>query len=232
MKKIFGLITLVMVLALVSPASAVDQTGKFAVGGYGGYSFGFGDKFKEYEYMGFTSQNKLNFSFGGKVKYGLTPNIALVGGVDYQSGKWEGKLAEYVPPELAGGGLEESMNDSESDESFNWIGILAGGMYVFSPEATTSPYVTAGGGFYVPDEGDSKPGFNVGFGVEHFFQDNLALDGGARFHMIFFKSEDESDGGGSGAGAGAAASDDEIPTWDNATYVQIYVGLTFYLGVQ
>jgi hypothetical protein len=199
LKKLLELFVLVMVLALVSPASAIERTGKFAMGGYGGYSFGFGNTFKKWEYWRETFQNKLNFAFGGKVEYWLTPDFALVGGLDYQSGKWEYDVSEW-----------EYEYDVSESESWHWIGILANGMYVFSPTAKTSPYVTAGGGFYIPDEGDSKPGINAGIGVEHFFQDNLALDVGARFHMIFKEGLEE----------------------ENIKYVQIFGGMIFYLGTQ
>jgi hypothetical protein len=201
MKKLRLLLILVMVLSLFSSASAIDQKGKLAIGGYGGYAFGFGDFFKKWDVGSASWQNKPSFSFGGKIKYGLAPNIALVGAVEYQAGKseWEGSIQDI---------------DFSGDKNWNWIGILANVMYVMNPEAKTNPYVTAGGGFYIPDEGDGKPGFNAGLGVEHFFQDNLALDAGARFHMILFES-------------------DEVgKSWDSGTYVQGYIGVVFYLGVQ
>jgi hypothetical protein len=216
MKKLIALFTLVMFLALVGSAVAVDQKGRIGVGAYGGYGVGFGDFFKKWEFVdGSSYQNKLNFSFGGKVKYGLTPNVAIMGGVDYQSGKSECDMA----------GMSTSSNG-------HWIGILGDVQYVFMQEQTTNPYVTAGGGFYIPDEGDSKPGINLGVGVEHFFQDNLAVDGGVRFHMVFFKSGDDDvvyDGDGI---LSYSADDDELESWDNATYVQLHVGLIYYFGIK
>jgi hypothetical protein len=196
MKKLSLLFALLFILSLFTSASAIDQKGKISIGGYGGYGFGFGDVFKKYEFGGYSVQNKITFSFGAKVKYGLTPNIALAGAIDYQGGKSEAK-----------GDFEGF--DLSASENWHWIGILANGVYFFTPEAKTCPYITAGGGFYIPSEegADSKPGVNAGVGVEHFFKPNLALDGGARFHMIF--TEDKS-----------------------TTYVQGLVGVTFYLGVE
>jgi hypothetical protein len=197
MKKLLVLVTLVMVVALVSSASAINQKGKFSLGAYGGYGFGFGDVFKKYEFGGgYSVQNKITFSFGAKVKYGLTPNIALAGAIDYQGGKTEAK-GDFEVFEIS------------ASENWHWMGILLNAVYVFSPEAKTSPYVTAGGGFYIPSQegADSKPGINAGIGVEHFFQPNLALDAGLRFHMIM--TEDKS-----------------------TTYVQGLVGLNYYFGVQ
>ena len=199
MKKLLGLLTLVMVLFLVASASAIDQSGKLAIGGYGGYAFGFGDEFKEYERFGVTCQNKVTFSFGAKAKYGFTSNLSVVGAVDYQSNKSEAEgTFEF---------MGESYPVSES-ETGHWLGVLVNGVYTLMPEETTCPYLTGGGGFYIPStEADSKPGINVGGGVEHFFQENLALDAGARFHMIFTEGE-------------------------STTYVQIFVGMIFYLGAQ
>ena len=198
MKKLTVWLTLLLVVALVASASAIDQKGKFAIGGYGGYSFGFGDVFKEYELFGVKYQSKVTFSFGAKAKYGVTNNLALVGAFDYQGTKSEAEgTFEF---------MGESYPVSESVSS-HWLGILANGVYTLSPEKKTCPYLTGGVGFYIPDEGDSKPGINLGGGVEHFFKPNLALDAGARFHMIF--TEDKS-----------------------TTYAQILVGLTYYLGTQ
>ncbi len=216
MKKLIALFTLVMFLALVGSAVAVDQKGRIGAGVYGGYGVGFGDFFKKWEFDGSSYQNKLNFSFGGKVKYGLTPNIAIMGGVDYQSGKSECDCA----------GMSES-------SSGHWIGILADVQYVFMQEQTTNPYVTAGGGFYIPNEGDSKPGINLGVGVEHFFQENLAVDGGVRFHMVFFKSaDDEVVYDGDGILSYSADDDATVESWDNATYVQLHLGLIYYFGIK
>lgn len=203
MKKLSLLFTLLIVLGLFTSASAIDQKGKFALGGQLGYSFGFGDVFKERQFgyydpeigfIGYKFQNKVTFSFGAKVKYGLTPNLALMGALDYQGGKAEVKAAA--------GGFAVGVS-----ETYHWTGILANVLYSLSPEKKTAPYITGGGGFYIPSEGDSKPGINVGGGVEHFFQNNLALDAGARFHMIF--TEDKS-----------------------TTYVNIYAGLNYYFGVK
>jgi len=190
MKKVSIFLALLLVVILVSPSWAIDQTKKFAIGGYGGYSFGFGDVFKEYEFFGFKFQNKVTFSFGAKAKYGFTRNFALCGAVDYQSTKTD---VEFM-------GISES-------ESGHWLGLLVNGFYTLSPEKKTCPYLTGGVGYYIPDEGDSKPGINLGGGIEHFFQPNLALDAGARFHMIF--TEDK-----------------------NTTYIQILAGLNYYFGTK
>ena len=203
MKKLSLLFTVLFVLGSFASASAIDQTGKFAVGGHLGYSFGFGDAFKEYKWtyddplLGYWEakyQNKVTYSFWGNVKYGLNPNLALMGAVDYQAGDIE---VSATVGDISG----------SASESYNWTSVLGNLVFTLSPEKKTCPYFTGGSGFYIPEEGDSKPGINVGGGMEHFFQDNLALDVGARFHMIFTE---------------------ELKT----NYLNIYAGLNYYFGVK
>jgi opacity protein-like surface antigen len=196
MKRVTLLLAIVMIFALAVSASAIDQKGKFSLGGYGGYGFGFGDVFKKVEFGNYSVQNKITYCFGAKIKYGLTPNVALAGAIDYQGGTTDAK-----------GDFEGF--DLSASETWHWMGILFNAVYVFSPEAKTSPYVTAGGGYYIPSEkgADSKPGINAGIGVEHFFQPNLALDAGLRFHMIMTKDK-------------------------STTYVVGLVGLNYYFGAK
>jgi hypothetical protein len=221
MKKLIALFTVAMFLLLVGSAAAVDQKGKIGVGAYGGYSVGFGDCFKKWEFGDYSSQNKASFCFGGKGKYGLTPNISLMAAVEYQAGKWEGE------------GTLPYLGDVSESENWHWIAILANVQYVLMQEQKTTPYLIAGGGFYMPDEGDSKPGINLGVGVEHFFQENLALDGGVRFHMIFSESgDDDVDYDYNGSGLSFSAEDDEEGGWDNITYLQIHVGVIYYFGAK
>jgi len=204
MKKLSIFLTVfLLIIILGAPSWAIDQTKKFAIGGYAGYGFGFGDFFKDQEFgyydpdlgfVGYSFKNKLTFCFGAKAKYGLTPELALVGALDYQSGD--------VDVKAAAGGFAVGVS-----ESYHWTGILANILYTLSPDKKTCPYLTGGVGYYMPEEGDSKPGINLGGGIEHFFQPNLALDAGARFHMIF--TEDK-----------------------NTTYIQILAGLNYYFGTK
>ena len=200
MKKITPLFTLVLVLTLATSVSAIDQKGKWALGGYAGYAFGFGDAFKEYsvgwygeDSYGWSVKNKLTFCLGAKVKYGLAPKLSLVGNLDYQAGDVDVKAK--VPGLFAYTG----------SASYDWTAILGNIEYTLSPEKKTTPTLTGGLGFYM--DGDTKLGMNVGGGIEHFFQNNLALDAGARFHMIFTEGE-------------------------STTYLQIRAGLNYYFGVK
>ena len=90
-------------------------------------------------------------------------------------------------------------------DSYDFTALLANVLYTLSPEKKTTPNVTGGLGIYM--DGDTNPGINLGGGIEHFFQDNLSLDAGARFHMIFSEG-------------------------DNVTFLQIRVGLMYYFGVK
>ena len=197
MKKLSVLFTLLFLVMLVTSASAIDQTGKVAIGLYGGYSFGFGDVFKKYEYGGwYSSQFKVTSSLGAKLKLGLSENIAICFALNYQRTKYEWKLI----------GVQSI---SEESESGNWPSFLVNGILNPMPEGKTCPYIMGGIGVYVYYEekfkyAETKPGINCGVGVEHFLQDDLELDGGARFHLIF--TEDKS-----------------------TTYIQLYAGLNYYL---
>jgi hypothetical protein len=181
---------------LVTSATAIEQTGKVAIGFYGGYSFGFGDVFKKYEnhshYYKYSSQFKVTSSLGAKLKLGLSENIAISFALNYQRTKNEWGF----------GGEKES-------KSGNWPSFLVNGILNPMPEGKTCPYIMGGIGVYVYYEekfkyAETKPGINCGVGVEHFLQDDLELDGGARFHLIF--TEDKS-----------------------TTYIQLYAGLNYFL---
>ncbi len=202
MKKLSLLFGVVFVLGAFASASAIDQTGKFAVGGHLGYSFGFGDAFKKYEWSyespltgfeEFKYQNKVTYCFWGNIKYGLNPNLALMGIVDYQAGDVEvsGSVGE----------VSGSISDS-----YHWTSVLGNLLFNLSPENNTCPYFTGGGGIYFNDD-VTKPGINLGAGIEHFLQENLALDIGTRLHWIF--TEDQ-----------------------NTNYLNIYAGINYYLGAE
>jgi hypothetical protein len=199
MKKLTILFSLLFVLGLFSSAAAVDQTGKFGIGGHFGYSFGFGEVFDEYEwggtwgseYWGVKYQNKVTYSFLGNVKYWFSPNWAVLGAVDYQAGDVE------VTGSVAG--LSTGIS-----ESYDWTGIIGNVVYNITPWNNTCPYLTAGGGIYMSDD-VSEPGANFGIGIEHYFQNYLALDVGARYHTIFTDV-------------------------NNTNYINVFAGINYYFG--
>ncbi|NIM99705.1 MAG: outer membrane beta-barrel protein [candidate division Zixibacteria bacterium] len=201
MKKLAVVFGLIFVLGSFTSASAMDQTGKFAIGGHFGYSFGFGDVFDEYEWAGqwgteyvvVKYQNKVTYSFLGNVKFWVSPTWALLGAVDYQAGEVDvtGSIADL---------------STGISESYDWTSVIGNVVYTIPTQTWTCPYLTAGGGIYFNDD-ISEPGINLGGGIEHFFQDNLALDVGTRYHMIFTEEE-------------------------RTNYLNLYAGLNYYFGVK
>lgn len=201
MKKLAVVFGLIFVLGLFTSASAMDKTGKFGIGGHFGYSFGFGDVFDEYEWAGqwgteyvvVKYQNKVTYSFLGNVKFWVSPTWALLGAVDYQAGEVDvtGSIADLT---------------TGISESYDWTSVIGNVVYTIPTQTWTCPYLTAGGGIYFNDD-ISEPGINLGGGIEHFFQDNLALDVGTRYHMIFTEEE-------------------------KTNYLNLYAGLNYYFGVK
>jgi hypothetical protein len=157
-----------------------------------GYAFGFGDAFQEFKYFDYSWKNKLTFNVGAKVKYRYSPKLSLVGHLDYQAGDVDVKGA--AGPYFGGIG-----------GSYDWTALLADAVYTWSPEKKTAPYINGGPGLYM--DGDTNLGINLGGGIEHFFQNNLALDAGAMFHIISTSGQ-------------------------STTYLQIKAGLNYYFGAK
>ncbi len=209
MRKLCIWFLLILVLFMFNSASAATKTshkstggfgtGKFAIGGNLGYSFGFGDAFKEYSWgypyyggwYGYKFQNKLGFSFGAKFKYRINPKFSLGGILEYQGGS--------VDIEHAGG-----FYGGDYSDSYHWTNLLTSVIYHLNPQQKNSYYLAGGLGLYM--DGDTEIGIHMGGGVEHFFQPDLSLDGGARFHIIFTSG-------------------------DNTTYLNIYAGVNYYFGM-
>jgi len=52
------------------------------------------------------------------------------------------------------------------------------------------PYVNGGFGLYMPKTGSIRPGFNLGFGLDHTLNPNLVLEAGMDYHHILTPQED------------------------------------------
>jgi len=223
-KSAIGL-TALLVLLMAAPTFAMDFTGMFSVGAYGGYGFGFGDAFKDYnedfEGYSFKSTSDLQFAFGGQVRYFFTPNMGVTGGVDYQTWKFEStETTDNVLPKVSAFAADNSVTFKTTE---HLLVFTADFTYLVSPEAMTVPYLMAGPGLYKPSESgaDTKVGFNAGLGVLHFFSPMLALDAGGKFHMIPSAYDVESfDAEGNVTGTDSKA----------VTYVQAYVGFSYFFG--
>jgi len=210
MKKLCIWFTLILVLLMFTSASAATKSshkatssfgaGKFAIGGNLGYSIGFGNAFKEYSYgfynpyygdWGWKIKNKLSFSFGAKFKYKINPKFSLGGVLEYQGGSVDvTRTGGYW-----GGG---------ASGSYHFTNLLASAIYHLNPQQKNTYYLDGGLGLYM-GSGSTNMGVHMGAGVEHFFKPDLALDGGARFHIIFTSG-------------------------NSTTYLNIYAGVNYYFG--
>jgi len=169
------------------------QSKKYALGFYSGYSIGLGDAFKKYDFEVYRMQNKVTILFSGKFKYKFNRMVGAMGEIDYQRTKTDFKetYLELPPPK---------------DITGYWFGILANIVVMLPEKEMTKPYIipylTTGGGIYLPKQGDAKPGLNFGGGFEHPFAENISVDIGGRFHTIFTEEK-------------------------NTTYFQLRVGLNY-----
>ena len=170
-------IGLIAVLLIAGSASAMDLTGMFQLGVFGGYGMGFGEAFDDYD-MTVMSQtvsveSSLQFNFGANMGYNFTPDMGILGIVTYQMWKFES----------SGTVQGQSFDESETE---SWISVAANFAYYLMPEEPTKPYFFAGPAVYIPsmDGADTKIGVNGGIGVVHFFNENVALNARARFEMI------------------------------------------------
>jgi hypothetical protein len=124
------------------------------------------------------------------VKYRYSPKLSFVGHVDYQAGDVDFKAGS-------------SLYHYGISDSYHFTAILTDAVYTLSPEKVTTPYINGGLGLYM--DGDTNLGINMGGGIEHFFQDNLALDVAAMFHIIFTSG-------------------------NSTTFIQLKGGLNYYFG--
>jgi opacity protein-like surface antigen len=196
-----GLIILValMVLGSFSVASAFDFEGTMGFGAFFDYGIGFGSAFDDWELeTDAVEEVSLGFSFGGQFMYGITSSIAIALLIDYQ----------MISYDVTG----ENAGDYVVPDDENWIVINFNGMYFFGTESQIIPFVEAGLGYYMPshEEADSKFGFNGGIGFFYFFQENMAVELGGRFHMIL-------------------NSDSDLDI-DNTTYMDFRLGFKYFFG--
>lgn len=179
-----------LILAFAIPAFAQDGIGnvkgKMLVGGFLDYAIGFGDVFKDYEFtvedVTVKEETSLGLSFGGKFFFGLAQKIMIGVVVDYQTIKYKGSVEGDL------GGFEDLFS---YDETENWISFNGNVLVLFSPEKKLCPYVEAGPGYYMPshEEADGEIGVNAGLGLIYMMSPTMAIDLGARGHMIFTEGE-------------------------------------------
>ncbi|UCB52222.1 MAG: hypothetical protein JSV10_09585 [Candidatus Zixiibacteriota bacterium] len=201
MKTFLASLALVMTLISFTSASAMDRTGRGAISLSLGHGLGFEGVFEDREFnywqpgngrARISITNELSYSWGAKVKAGLSPSISLVVVWDHQEVNTEATMS------LNGSRLRER-------EDYHWNIISVNIESALNTERSTDPNISGGFGMYMPEEGDSEPGMNMGAGLEHFLKDNTALDLGFRFHLIFTEG-------------------------DYTSYVQFFAGMIHYFG--
>jgi len=201
MKRTLAVLALVCTMVSFSSASAIDRTGKTAISLHLGHGIGFEGVFEEREFNHWfpdyglarvSVDNKLSYSWGARVKTGLSPSVSLVVGWDHQEVSVEATMS------LNGLRLRDR-------EDFHWNILSVNIESALNTKRSTVPNISGGFGMYMPEEGDSEPGINMGAGLEHFLKDNTALDLGFRFHLIFTEG-------------------------DYTSYVQFFAGMIHYFG--
>jgi opacity protein-like surface antigen len=203
MKKLSAPIVPALLWTLIwfTPASAIYRTGKTAISLHVGHGMGFEGVFEDRQFNHWfpdygvarvSVDNKLSYSWGARVKTGLTPSLSLVVGWDHQ------EVIAEATASLDGLRLHDT-------ENFHWNILLVNLESALNTERSTVPNISGGLGMYMPEEGESKPGINMGAGLEHFFRDNTALDLGFRFHLISTEG-------------------------DYTSYIQFFCGMTHYFG--
>jgi len=201
MKRTLAVLALLVTLISSAPASAIHRTGKTAISLHLGHGIGFEGVFEDREFNHWfpgyglariSVENKLSYSWGARMKTGLTPSVSLVIGWDHQ------EVSAEATASLDGLRLRDT-------ENFHWNILSANIESALNTVRSTVPNVSGGFGMYVPEEGESKPGVNMGAGVEHFLKDNTALELGFRFHLISTEG-------------------------DYTSYIQFFGGMTHYFG--
>jgi len=160
-----------LVLCLMMSGSAIAENGNgmkgwMLISPYVGYSFGFGDAFKDYEFLGETWSRDAGISFGGAYHYGVSPMFLVGGELGFQSYKTE----------VSVGGL--SVSDSEIK-----MNIIGSGLYALSwTENEQAFFVTFGAGYY---GGWEAIGLNGGILYSKMVNDKYPLFLMPRIHIVF-----------------------------------------------
>lgn len=166
---------LMLALCLVLSVSAMGQDeaaglkGKMFVSGYGGYTIGFGDVFKDYEETTVLGDicisSDAGISFGGAFHYGVTEKLLVGGELGLQSYK----------AELTIMGVSESETETE-------MNILASGLYALNyVEDEQAFFLAFGVGQY---GGWDEFGFNAGVLYSKKMGEKLSVFVMPRFHYV------------------------------------------------
>jgi hypothetical protein len=105
----------------------------------------------------------LGFNILLDVDYHFTPQLSVVGFFGYNT--FGSKIT----------GIDDTY----------WMNISANLRYNWQVRGPLSMYFGLGPGFYIPKDGDSEFGGNVGFGLDYEYNPSLIFELGADYHLIF-----------------------------------------------
>lgn len=168
MKK--AILILAGVLLLASCALGQVPKGKMMATAYGGYSFGFGDAFKDFDYYYGKTSSSAGINFGGIFNYFVNDKFAVGGEIFVQHYGWKNEYTTYY------GGYGVG-NYSGGDTKANF---LFNGLYPLNYSEEKAMYIMAGAGVY-----DSDFGINGGLAYFKQLSPNIDLYIAPRFHIIF-----------------------------------------------
>jgi hypothetical protein len=83
-----------------------------------------------------------------------------------------------------------SSGDPSVEDTYWWN--ISANLKRVLPTVPLQPYVNAGGGFYLPEDGDTEFGLNVGVGRDQPIGPTLILETGLDYHRIFISGGDAS----------------------------------------
>jgi len=209
------LLPLLLVLALIMPATALNKDGLLSIGGRVFYWLPMGD---------FANAYTSSVGFGAKVGYGLAENFEFLGEA------WYGMA-----------GFNEDFwgdtNLGDEDTTYYLVTFQLGGRLNLSPYSPFDPYVQVGAGYYswaytkVDNEagtytyGDAsvdKFGINLRAGGEFFTSNQMSVDVGLEWNSIFGVTVPIKDW---------HDPDDHSQGWDYDTEDQTVNILTFGIGL-
>jgi len=174
MKK---LLLIALVLALLTPALAIDKHGLLTIGGRVFYWLPQGD---------FGNAYTGSMGFGAKVGYGLSSNMEIFGEAWYGMAGFD---EDFWGDQFEGDG-----------KNYYLVTFVAGGRLNLSPYSPFDPYIQVGAGYYnwayteVDDDAgtytygeasDQKFGINVRGGGEFFTSNQMSVDVGVEWNSIF-----------------------------------------------
>lgn len=131
-------------LALSVTVCGQNLKGEMMIGGYAGYTLGFGDAFKDYEEPGFKLSSSAGFNFGGMFHYGINEKMMIGGELGLQQYKADMEAVGTAPI----GTIVVEGSDTETK-----LNILFNGLYALNYTEDKAMFLTAGAGIYDSDFG-------------------------------------------------------------------------------